>query len=56
LLVYAFAREMAELARAAGWDVKPSPAAAADMETALKAAAAGRLVLFVPPGSGLPAV
>ena len=50
----ALAGEMAELARAAGWDVKPSRAATADLEAALKAGAAGRLVLFVPPGSRLP--
>jgi hypothetical protein len=45
---------MAELARAAGWDVKPSPTAAVDLEAALKASAAGRPVLFVSPGSRLP--
>jgi hypothetical protein len=45
---------MAELAAAAGWDVKPSRAAAADLEAALKAGAAGRLVLFVSPGSRVP--
>jgi hypothetical protein len=50
----ALAGEMAELATAAGWDVKPSRAAAADLEAALKAGAAGRLVLFVPPGSCVP--
>jgi hypothetical protein len=50
----ALAGEMAELATAAGWDVKPSRAAAADLEAALKAGAAGRLVLFVPPGSRVP--
>jgi Universal stress protein family len=50
----ALAGEMAELATAAGWDVKPSRAAAADLEAALKAGAAGRLVLFVSPGSRVP--
>jgi hypothetical protein len=45
---------MAELATAAGWDVKPSRAATADLEAALKAGAAGRLVLFVSPGSRVP--
>ncbi|PZR85751.1 MAG: hypothetical protein DLM67_25315 [Candidatus Nephthysia bennettiae] len=45
---------MAALATAAGWDVKPSRAATADLEAALKACAAGRLVLFVSPGSRVP--
>jgi hypothetical protein len=50
----ALAGEMAGLATAAGWEVKPSRAAAADLAAALKAGAAGRLVLFVPPGSRVP--
>jgi hypothetical protein len=50
----ALAGEMAELATAAGWDVKPSRAVTADLEAALKAGAAGRLVLFVSPGSRVP--
>jgi Universal stress protein family len=48
------AREMAELASAAGWDVRPARAAAADLEAAPMAGARGRLVLFVPAGSRLP--
>ncbi|MDQ6901146.1 MAG: hypothetical protein M3072_16895, partial [Candidatus Dormibacteraeota bacterium] len=50
----ALAGEMAGLATAAGWEVKPSQAAAIDLEAALQAGAAGRLVLFVPPGSRVP--
>jgi hypothetical protein len=50
----AIAGEMAELASAAGWDVKPSRTAAADLEAALQAGATGRLVLFVSPGSRIP--
>jgi hypothetical protein len=45
---------MAHLFRAAGMEVKASRAAAADLEAALKAGAAGRLVLFVSPGSRVP--
>ena len=56
LIPGALAGEMAELATAAGWDVKPSRAATADLEAALKAGAAGRLVLFVSPGSRVPTV
>jgi universal stress protein family protein len=48
------AEEMAELATVAGWDIKPSRAAATDLEAALKAGAAGRLVLFVSPGARVP--
>ncbi len=50
----ALAGEMAGLATAAGWEVKPSRAAAIDLEAALQAGATGRLVLFVPPGSRVP--
>jgi hypothetical protein len=42
------------LPRQRGWDVRPSRAAATDLEAALKAGAAGRLVLFVSPGSRVP--
>jgi hypothetical protein len=48
------AGDLAKLATAAGWDVEPSPATTADLEAALKAAATGRLVLFVSPGSRVP--
>ena len=50
----ALAGEMAELARTAGWDVKPSRSAAADLKAALQASAAGHLVLFVSPRSRVP--
>ncbi len=50
----ALAAEMAELVSAAGWEVRPSPATAVDLDAALRAGARGRLVLFVPAGSRLP--